>query len=87
MARRRWPNLDRKEHDDGTVTVWIGVPYNANDLMVNEYRWPSSWGWRAPKGVDYRKYKQDSWKAKSLEEWWVRVRDWKDGTLKRGGNR
>ena len=84
---RRWHNLGRKENDDGTVTVWLGVGYNPKDIMVNEYRWPSEYGWRVPKGVDYRKFKVTSWRAKSLEEWWERIdKHWIDATIKRGGN-
>ena len=83
----RWHNLAKKDNGDGTVSVWLGVEYNPNDIMVNKYTWSSQYGWRVPKGVNYRQYKVESYRAKSLKEWWViDDKHWIDATIKRGGN-
>ena len=83
---RKWRQLriEADENDPAKIFVFLLVKYNDRDNLVNVYHWAKEWRWKAPRGVNYREYKVDSFRADDDGEPLIRGRDWIEGRLNRG---
>lgn len=80
---RRWAKISMQPDSDDPAfnIVHRGIRFNDKDALVNVYRYPKEWGWKAPPGTDYPAFKIDSYRADPTT-WKPKDKRWIEGTFR-----